>query len=889
MNSLVRKEVRLILPAWAAALVLAVAPVWFVSVNDLVGWEHQGAAIACHAFALGAILLGLAPYGQECGLGTFSLLLAQPVARRRIWRVKIFVAAVGLVLALAALAVSYRIRIQQLPSREVVWHVLLICGLFALAAFAGGLWTTILFRQVSTALWFTMLVPPAILVSTSKLWDRGSENLALKAIGGVLVVYSIAGLYLARRLWLGAQDTQWTGGTLSFPARPGFGARTRSSAVRAPGRRFGALFWKEFGLHQVSLFLGGSMLLLHFMVVLIRRMDHDPGEDRSALFVLLDFWWVLWLGFPFLVGSSAVAEERKLGTLAGQLCLPVARRAQFAVKLMVALVLGTVLGGVMPCVAEGIGGWGVVPGSLVSAEGHGFWQPMAVTCLVAAGTTLISFYASTLVRNLSQALGAAVVVGFTLSGIGTWAMDGAADGHYPLPWGMPLIGCIGLPVTLAVLFWLALKNYSHPQVDWQLWRRNLITVFAALFLACTAAAAVYHRPWEWMMTLEPAHGPARLSGSVRPMICSAAGFKLFVLLPDGRLWSAGDYELKTFGDYEVEDQMTQKRHRETVRIPVPVDGSFLGGSWVSLASSYDRVFGVGTDGSLWKVFSIDRTIPWWNGTNLSANPKPERDGTESDWEIVAGGQSHFLALKKDGTLWGWGDNHYGQLGSAAREFANRPVRIGEDADWKAIFAAAAVSIGVKRDGSVWKWGGLGFGPNGWAGWKGGPHPRPENWNLDGTGWVALAGEPGFDLALRRDGTLWASGNLPRNLFGIPCEREFISNFRRIGRDSDWADVTSRFRRLVGIEKDGTLLECDMEAGSMFWGRNLLKPSRYSDWTAIGADGWYESVALAADGTLCAWGDPRGQQGLLCPSRKPLWSLNIFAKSDGAGPVVPGAR
>src|SRR5439155_9981809 len=131
MNALVRKEIRLILPAWAAALVLAVAPVWFIPVNDLVGWQYQGTAMACYAFAFGAILLGVAPYGQECGLGTFSLLLAQPVSRRRIWRVKMVVAAGALVLVLTALAVSYRIRIQELPSREVVWNVLLICGMFA--------------------------------------------------------------------------------------------------------------------------------------------------------------------------------------------------------------------------------------------------------------------------------------------------------------------------------------------------------------------------------------------------------------------------------------------------------------------------------------------------------------------------------------------------------------------------------------------------------------------------------------------------------------------------------------------------------------------------------------------------------------------------------------
>src|SRR5947208_8390668 len=311
MNALVRKEIRLILPAWAAALALAVAPVWFISVNDLAGWQPQGAAIACYAFALGAILLGLAPYGQECGLGTFSLLLAQPIPRRRIWRVKMVVAALGLMLVLMALAVSYRIRIQELPSREVVWHVLLVCAMFALAAFAGGLWTTLLFRQVAAALWFTLLVPPAILVATSKLWERASDAIAQAGICGVLVVYSVAGLLLARWLLRGAQDTQWTGGTLSFPARLGFGTRTRSSAATPTGRPIGALLWKEFYSHHVSLLLGAAMLMLHVMVVVIRKMEHDPGHERKTLAALLDFWWVLWFGLPFLVGSTAVAEERK--------------------------------------------------------------------------------------------------------------------------------------------------------------------------------------------------------------------------------------------------------------------------------------------------------------------------------------------------------------------------------------------------------------------------------------------------------------------------------------------------------------------------------------------------------------------------------------------------
>ena len=151
MNALIRKEIRLILPAWIAAMMLAVVPVWFISVKSLLGGHQEGAAIASYAFAVGAIFLGLAPFGQECGAGTFSLLLAQPVTRRRIWRVKTAVAAVALILAMASLLLSYQIRIQGAPSREVLVLMLTVSSLSALAALAGGLWTTLLFRQVAAA------------------------------------------------------------------------------------------------------------------------------------------------------------------------------------------------------------------------------------------------------------------------------------------------------------------------------------------------------------------------------------------------------------------------------------------------------------------------------------------------------------------------------------------------------------------------------------------------------------------------------------------------------------------------------------------------------------------------------------------------------------------
>src|SRR5205807_3744628 len=75
---LVAKEVRLLLPAFATALLLAFVPLWFMP-----------AGLAVVLFGLGTVLLALSPFGREFGLKTFPLILAQPLERRRIWRIKI--------------------------------------------------------------------------------------------------------------------------------------------------------------------------------------------------------------------------------------------------------------------------------------------------------------------------------------------------------------------------------------------------------------------------------------------------------------------------------------------------------------------------------------------------------------------------------------------------------------------------------------------------------------------------------------------------------------------------------------------------------------------------------------------------------------------------------
>jgi alpha-tubulin suppressor-like RCC1 family protein len=123
----------------------------------------------------------------------------------------------------------------------------------------------------------------------------------------------------------------------------------------------------------------------------------------------------------------------------------------------------------------------------------------------------------------------------------------------------------------------------------------------------------------------------------------------------------------------------------------------------------------------------DGTVLAWGDNNqgqlslgyvgsISVVPGSVRDPVEPDNRIqqviaVAAGRNFCLALKVDGTVWGWGANEQGQLGDGTTESRALPVQVrGAVGDGfltgvKAIAAGATQSVALKADGTVWAWGG----------------------------------------------------------------------------------------------------------------------------------------------------------------------------------------
>ena len=241
----------------------------------------------------------------------------------------------------------------------------------------------------------------------------------------------------------------------------------------------------------------------------------------------------------------------------------------------------------------------------------------------------------------------------------------------------------------------------------------------------------------------------------------------------------------------------------------------------------------------------------------------------------------------DGTLWGWGRNDFGQLGLAPGLITNSLTRIGTDADWIKIFASQSSSVGVKRDGSVWKWG-LVFTHKDRT-FKSLPQHEPVLWKVNGMDWREYITFYDWDLILKEDGSLWTTGNVRPELFGSrlfddPRGYRYHAEVLRVGNASDWSAIGNNLDTLTGLKRNGLILQFDLWNRFLRFWKDVRRPSQYSDWIAINETYWGQSLTLAADGTLCAW--PTGQtrniqsnRTLLGPTRKPVWTANIFNNSS----------
>ena len=134
---------------------------------------------------------------------------------------------------------------------------------------------------------------------------------------------------------------------------------------------------------------------------------------------------------------------------------------------------------------------------------------------------------------------------------------------------------------------------------------------------------------------------------------------------------------------------------------------------------------------------------------------------------IDAGQNFSVALRNDGYVFTWGENGYGQLGNNSLLNNNVPVVVMLTAmiplyEIKAISAGGYFALAIRNDGTVWGWGG---GGNGQLGDGNTTTRNPMAVQVRGgatgntylTGITAISTGALHSLALRNDGTVWAWG------------------------------------------------------------------------------------------------------------------------------------
>jgi len=368
--------------------------------------------------------------------------------------------------------------------------------------------------------------------------------------------------------------------------------------------------------------------------------------------------------------------------------------------------------------------------------------------------------------------------------------------------------------------------------------------------------------------------PVPIPGGAADIVALApSALHALALKADGTVLAWGTNGLGAVGDGTFTSRLT----------PVQVSGFGAGSGVIAIATGLSHSVAAIADGSVWA----------WGSNNMSNLGNPSVVGPSnvpvpvsnlgpgSGVIALTGGGNFTLALKPDGTVWGWGNNNNGQLGIGSMTTQPVPVQVkgpgglGFLTNVTAIsappVAGGAFALALKSDGTVLAWG---INTNGQLG-DGTVTTRTTPVQVQGlTDIVGVDAAGTHALALRADGAVFAWGSNANGQLGTGDNTSSTVPVAvtGLGAGSGVVKVSAATGLSLARKADGSVLAWgDNSSGQLgdgtFFGRTspdlVAGLSSGTGILAVASGiGANHSFAFGSDGTLLAWGNNgAGQLGI----------------------------
>lgn len=261
----------------------------------------------------------------------------------------------------------------------------------------------------------------------------------------------------------------------------------------------------------------------------------------------------------------------------------------------------------------------------------------------------------------------------------------------------------------------------------------------------------------------------------------------------------------------------------------------------------------------------DGTVWTWGAASggavgsSAARPVPTMVNGLTGVVAISAGVQHTLALRSDGTVWAWGDNTFGELGDTTTTSRPAFAPVGNLSSVNAIAAGSYFSVALKSDGTVWAWGSNSDGQLG-DGTRTQRNVATQVPALSGV--AAIAAGDLFTVVRKTDGTVWAWGNNQLSQLGDTTQG-FRTTPGQVPGVAASAGPWAGYAHTLVSTADGSVYA---------WGWNNLGQSGGTAAAATprlvsgianltAADGSTFTIARASDGTVWTFGaDGSGQIG-----------------------------